>query len=155
LKPQFILKGTTIKLLFRNNSAPLAGFYEEATDTIYVSSGLPPLIAECVYLHEREHQKCYLRRCKCYFGPLHVDDDCAEYHAHKGELVAVLERDSVALAQAYLKGLAMEKEKIALNPRLWRSHNRAVARIERLIAYRQVQNLAKGRHNYSPRGEKK
>ena len=133
-----------MKLQYREHSVPLAGYYEEATDIIYVSSGLPPLIAECVYLHEREHQKCYLRRCKCYFGPLHINDDIAEYHAHRGELIAVLGRDSEALARAYMKGLAMEEVKIAHDPKLWQSHKRAVARIKQLKAFEAVRKLAEG-----------
>ena len=132
-----------MNLEYRDNSVPLAGYYEEETDTIYVSGGLSPLIAECVYLHEREHQRCYASRCECYFGAEESkNDDLAEFHAFRGELYAVLERGSKALAQAYLTGMASMKEKIARNPVLWRSHKRAVAKIERLKAYHQVQDLA-------------
>ena len=133
-----------MNLQYRDNSVPLAGYYEEATDTIYVSSGLPPLIAECVYLHELQHASCYGSDCECWWGAKAGNDDLAEYHAHKGELIAVLGRDSVALARAYLKGLAMEEVKIARDPKLWRSHKRAVARIKRLKAFKGVCRLAGG-----------
>ena len=105
-----------MNLLFRKNSVPIAGYFEEAGDIIYVSSGLPPLIAECVYLHELEHKKCFDSGCECWY--LDDDNELAEHHAHKGELIAVLERDSEALAQAYLRGIQTEKGKIARNPKL-------------------------------------
>ena len=137
-----------MNLQYREHSAPLAGYFEEETGIIYVSSGLPPLIAECVYLHELQHKECYDSGCECYAADRDDYNLLAEYHAHRGELIAVLERDSEALAQAYLKALAMEKVKIACDPRLWRSHRKAVARIERSKAYREVQDLADGRHSY-------
>lgn len=142
-----------MNLLYREKSVPLAGYFEEADSTIFVSEGLPPLIAECVYLHELEHKKCFESGCECYSEERDDDKELAEWHAFRGELMAVLERDSVALAQTYLRGVQNTLRNIARNPRLWRSHGRAVARIIRLKAYRQVQDLAGGIHFYP--GEKK
>jgi hypothetical protein len=136
-----------MKLRYRQNAILSSGYFEPEDGTIHVSDGLPPLIAECVYLHELQHKRCYDVGCTC-FDADRPDDYLAEYHAFKGELIAVLERDSVALAQAYLKSVAMTKEKIAGNPRVWRSHKRALVRIERLRAYVLVQNLARGQHYY-------
>ena len=138
-----------MRLQYRDNSVTLAGYYDEEEDVIYIAAGLPPLIAECTYLHEAQHQKCYKAGCKCYRAE---NNDLAEYHAYKGELMAVLERDSAALAKAYLKGMDISLEKAAKDPVVWRSHKRAMVRVMRLTAYCQVQRLARECHTYP--GEK-
>ena len=132
-----------MKLEYRENAITLAGYYDEDEDVIYISAGLSPLIAECTYLHEQAHQKCYKAGCACYKAE---NNDLAEYHAFRGELLAVLERGSEKLAKAYLKAITLSQAKAAEYPVVWRSHKRAMARIVRLKAYRMVQDLARGRH---------
>ena len=132
-----------MNLEYRKNAVTLAGFYDEQEDTIYISAGLSPLIAECTYFHERQHQECFKSDCVCYKAE---NNDLAEYHAFRGELLAVLERDSVKLAQAYLKAIALSLAKAAEYPVIWRSHKRAMVRVMRLKAYQEVEALAKGRH---------
>lgn len=119
----------------------ISGYYEEATDEVCVSSGLGKYEAEVVYLHERQHQLCWKSGCKCYKQP---NDVMCEYHALRGELSAVLQRGSVRLARAYLKNVRALEAK-AKQDSGWVHHIKALRRVKKLKAFKQVQTLAVNR----------
>ena len=115
-----------MKLEHRDNSVRLLGLYDEDADVICISYGLSPLEAECVYYHERQHQKCFLSKCTCWEKKT---DHLAEYHAYKGELEAIVMRGSNQLSRVYLKQVAKSKKKIARNPKIWKDHKGALERV--------------------------
>lgn len=119
----------------------ISGYYEEATDTVCVSSGLGKYEAEVIYFHERQHQLCWKSGCRCY---KRSNDVMCEYHALKGELLAVLQRGSVRLARAYLKNVRALEEK-AKQDSGWADHIKALRRVKRLKAFKRVQALAVNR----------
>lgn len=110
----------------------LDGFYEEETDTIYVSRGLTDLDKECTYFHEKAHRECCRKGCGCWNRK---SEYLSEYHAYMGELKAVVDKDSKALTQAYLHAVLRSMVKFKFNPKLWESHRRAMSRMMRSDVY--------------------
>ncbi len=118
------------------DSVQLAGMYDDADNTIYISLGLFKAAAECVYYHERQHRECFLTGCFCYARDSNY---WAEYHAYLSELKAVIARNSTAITKAYFHGVSLSLIKIKKHPKVWADNGKALKRIMRTRIYREFE----------------
>lgn len=124
-----------MNLEYRGNSVLLHGQYDEETDVIWISYGLSPLEAECVFYHERQHRRCYLAKCSCWGRKT---DYLTEYHAFKGELEAIILRGSKLLSRVYLRSIADTWKKINREPKRWKDHIKALRRVMRSKKFKKL-----------------
>ena len=106
------------------------GSFDEESGKIYISSRLSLLGRECIYLHELQHKKCFLKKCKCW-----KSDYWCEYHAMRGELNGVIASGSSRMKKAYLKSMKKSLVKYQANPKLWKAHLAALKRVMKTKAF--------------------
>lgn len=109
------------------------GYYDDADDSINIASKLGKYEAECVYLHERQHQKCFKAKCKCW--GLNTDFLC-EYHAYRAEFHDIVKRKNKHLANAYIRQLKRDVTKFKADPKFWRDHIKALNKLMHTKAFK-------------------
>ena len=120
------------------NRDEASGVFDPDNGKIYISAGLPLLERECAYYHELTHKECLLNKCPCWEGSEYL----CEYHAMRGELNRVTTRDSLSLRRAYLRGVARCLKKYAHNPKQWCSQYKALTRLMKTKAFKQLKRMA-------------
>jgi len=122
-----------MEFAYLNDSYVLSGFYEEADGSINIAKNLGKYESEVVYIHEAQHRKCHLSKCKCWNRGTNY---LAEYHAYQAELREVFGRRNRMLATAWLKST---KESVLIHeadPKFYRDNARALNRVMRTGAYK-------------------
>lgn len=125
-----------MQYVHEGDSVSLAGFYDDADNTIYISKGLTKAEAECVYFHEWQHRKCYLEGCFCYNQ---LSNYWAERHAYLYELKTVIARGSRSLTKAYFRGIASCLIKFEEHPKVWADNSRALKQVIQTKIYREFE----------------
>lgn len=120
------------------NRGEASGMFEEDTLKIYINSRLPLLERECIYLHEASHKECFLKKCKCWDS-----DYWCEYHAMKGELIKIIDRESIRLSRAYFENVTRCISKYKSNLKHWRVHLAAMQRLMKTKMFRTLRRSTK------------
>ena len=126
-------KNNCVLIKYIPDKGEAAGYFDPDNMKIYISTRLPLLEREVVYLHELSHRECYLKGCKCWKSTY-----WCEYHAMKGEIQKVLARRSKRLNKAYIKSVEREREKYRKNPQVWGKHHAALKRLMKTELFKKL-----------------
>jgi hypothetical protein len=129
-----------MNLEYKNKVDIVRGYYCEVEDMIVLAKGLGELEREVTYYHEREHQKCFRNKCKCWNRK---SDYLCEYHAMRGECRSVLQRGSKRLAIAYLLAIQESLARYKQGETRWLGHKLAAVRVMKSKDFAAVERLAK------------
>lgn len=122
-----------ILFTYKPDKSEVHGFFDEDDRFVYLNVKLPRLERECVYFHELTHKKCFEAKCKCWRKTF-----LCEYHAYRGELRRVIETDNRRLTRAYFSVVNKAIEKMEANPTVWGSHLKALRKLMRTKAFKEL-----------------
>lgn len=119
---------------YRPNKSKISGIFDEDDRLIYINEDLDKITQELVYIHENQHKKCFVNKCKCWKKLF-----WCEYHAFKAELKFLLEKDNSKYWHKYfvitIKSLIKFKDN-ANNIKGWKEHFKALKKVCNLKDFR-------------------